>query len=76
MTRWNRRAFLGSGLAALASDGDWNRLAEAFPVDRSILNFNHAGVGTTPRAVAEAVVRRMWDSEVKQLIAVLRGTAA
>ncbi len=47
----------------MAADGDWDRLAQAFPVDRSLLNFNHAGVGTTPRAVAEAVVQRTWDGE-------------
>ncbi len=63
MTQWLRRSFLAAPAAALAADGDWEKLAAAFPVDRSVANFNHAGVGTTPAVVGEAVVKRMWDGE-------------
>jgi len=55
--------FLAAPAAALAAKGDWDKLAAAFPVDRGIANFNHAGVGTTPIPVAEAVQKRMWQGE-------------
>lgn len=41
----------------------WEQLARAFPVDRTILNFNHAGIGTSPRRVVDAVVSRTWSGE-------------
>jgi selenocysteine lyase/cysteine desulfurase len=63
MTQWPRRSFLAAPAAALAANGEWNTLAAAFPVDRAIANFNHAGVGTTPTPVADAVVKRMWEGE-------------
>lgn len=63
MTQWPRRSFLAAPAAALAANGEWDKLAAAFPVDRSIANFNHAGVGTTPTPVAEAIAKRMWDGE-------------
>jgi selenocysteine lyase/cysteine desulfurase len=63
MTQWPRRSFLAAPAAALAASGEWDKLAAAFPVDRSIANFNHAGVGTTATPVSEAVVKRMWEGE-------------
>jgi len=32
-------------------------------VERTILNFNHAGIGTCPRAVSDSVVRHLWNEE-------------
>lgn len=69
----NRRAWLSQALAAAAAqvqaqppqdEAGWQRLAEAFPVDRSIRNFNHAGIGTSPRRVVDAVVARTWAGEL------------
>lgn len=63
MTQWPRRSFLAAPAAALANNSEWDNLASAFPVDRAIANFNHAGVGTTPTPVADAVLKRMWEGE-------------
>lgn len=63
MTQWPRRSFLAAPAAALAATDDWEKVASAFPVDRTVANFNHAGVGTTPKPVAEAVVEKMWSGE-------------
>ena len=53
-----RRAWLATAIAsnlAASDDLQWDRLSESFPVDRSIRNFNHAGVATTPKAVLDSV---------------------
>lgn len=50
-----RRTILTAAFAA-ASSPAWEDLAQLYPVDRSIRNFNHAGVGTTPKAVLDAVL--------------------
>jgi selenocysteine lyase/cysteine desulfurase len=55
----SRRALLAAPFLqnlAPAQDRDWQTLAADFPVDRAILNFNHAGVGTTPRTVLDSVL--------------------
>ena len=44
-------------------DAFWRDLANRFPVDRSVLNFNHAGIGTCPRGVLDQVVKRTLDGE-------------
>lgn len=49
--------------AAVTNDDAWHQISEAFPVDRKLLNFNHAGIGTCPRPVVEGVVRRTWRGE-------------
>jgi isopenicillin-N epimerase len=54
---------LAASAPALATNTQWNELAQLFPVDRRIANFNHAGVGTTPTSVADAVVARTWSGE-------------
>jgi selenocysteine lyase/cysteine desulfurase len=50
-------------LAQQNGEPDWKALSESFPVDRRILNFNHAGIGTSPKSVVDAVVQRTWDGE-------------
>lgn len=62
---FTRRSWLAAALASPppANDRDWFRLAETFPVDRRVINFNHAGVGTCPAAVTDAVVRRTREGE-------------
>lgn len=65
-------AAFASGLAKLAAqdleagardENAWREIQAAFPVDRATVNLNHAGIGTSPRAVVDAVVRRTWDGE-------------
>lgn len=48
---------------AASDESAWHGIQQSFPVDRSIVNLNHAGVGTTPRVVADAVVHRTWEGE-------------
>lgn len=51
-----RRSLFAMPLLAKAASPEWERIAQSYPVDRSIANFNHAGVGTTPQPVLDAVV--------------------
>lgn len=76
---WSRRdcltvfgATVASGLAQVAvqdvtsgakDEQAWRKIQETFPIDRRVVNLNHAGVGTCPRAVVDAVVDRTWDGE-------------
>ena len=41
----------------------WKAISESFPVDRSILNFNHAAIGSCPPQVIDSVVKRTWAGE-------------
>lgn len=41
----------------------WQKLSQMFPVDRSIINLNHAGIGTCPQAVFDSVVSHMRSEE-------------
>ncbi|MBC8167052.1 MAG: aminotransferase class V-fold PLP-dependent enzyme [Bryobacteraceae bacterium] len=50
-------------LTAAQDEAAWQSIQEGFPVDRSIINLNHAGIGTSPRSVVEAVIRRTWNEE-------------
>ncbi len=61
-----RRAWLATAIAAnmaAGNDPQWDRLSAAFPVDRSIRNFNHAGVATTPTTVLESVLQHTRSGE-------------
>jgi selenocysteine lyase/cysteine desulfurase len=54
---------IAAQIGALNKEDQWIKLSQAFPVDRSIINLNHAGIGTCPQPVAASVVKRMWDGE-------------
>ncbi|BDC48754.1 isopenicillin-N epimerase [Bryobacterales bacterium F-183] len=41
----------------------WREIAALYPVDRKILNFNHAGIGTSPRPVTDAYIKHVWSEE-------------
>lgn len=60
-----RRLWLAATGSALAqtSEDPWERLAQQFPVDRSLINMNHAGVGTTPQPVLNNVIERTRGGE-------------
>lgn len=52
-----RRSLLATATAfAAPTSPAWHDLARLYPVDRSLRNFNHAGVGTTPQPVLDAVL--------------------
>ena len=50
-------------LTAAGDERAWQDIQKAHAVDRSIVKLNHAGIGTSPRAVVDAFVRRTWDGE-------------
>jgi len=55
----SRRTWLAAALATpLMATGspNWDAISNSFPVDRSIINFNHAGVATTPVKILNAVI--------------------
>lgn len=54
-TRRHWLAATGSAFAQTSEDS-WDRLASSFPVDRSLVNMNHAGVGTTALPVLDQVI--------------------
>lgn len=60
-----RRTLLATASAAFAAPTApaWNDLARRYPVDRSLRNFNHAGVGTTPQPVLDAVLAHTRTGE-------------
>jgi isopenicillin-N epimerase len=60
-----RRQWLAATGSALAQNSDdaWGRIANQFPVDRSIVNMNHAGVGTTPLPVLDRVIELTRQGE-------------
>jgi isopenicillin-N epimerase len=51
-----RRALLSNALLSPLAATEDRPLSDRFPVDRSIVNFNHAGVGTTPQSVLDSVL--------------------
>lgn len=55
-------AAVGTGSAQTAED-PWEALAQSFPVDRSLINFNHDGVGTTSAPVLDAVIEHTRRGE-------------
>jgi len=54
---------LAAQLQAQDDEATWEKLSQTFPVDRTILNLNHAGIGTCPAPVVEAVDRLMRNGE-------------
>jgi selenocysteine lyase/cysteine desulfurase len=46
-----------------ADEKSWREIAALYPVDRKILNFNHAGIGTSPRPVTDAYIQHIWSEE-------------
>jgi hypothetical protein len=69
MTATSRRTWIAgaigvaSQLRAEDDEAGWKRLTETFPVERSIVNLNHAGSGTCPQPVVDAVDRFMRNGE-------------
>lgn len=49
--------------AGPTDERSWREIAALYPVDRKILNFNHAGIGTSPRTVTDAYIKHIWSEE-------------
>lgn len=56
-------AALKAAPASATDEKAWREVASLYPVDRKILNFNHAGIGTSPRPVTDAYIKHIWSEE-------------